>query len=69
MVLYRQVQAEWATFVARAQAGERVVPRFCRREAAAFLRCGILGHGFARVHCDTCQRDEVVAFSCKGRGS
>src|SRR5688572_23568178 len=27
----------------------RVVPRFCEREAAAFLCCGILAHGFARV--------------------
>jgi hypothetical protein len=32
------------------------------------LRCGILAHGFARVHCDGCGQDDVVAFSCKGRG-
>jgi hypothetical protein len=35
---------------------------------AALRRCGILAHGFARVHCDDCGRDDVVAFSCKGRG-
>ncbi|MBL8724363.1 MAG: transposase [Planctomycetes bacterium] len=32
------------------------------------MRCGILAHGFARVHCDGCGHDDVVAFSCKGRG-
>ena len=26
------------------------------------------GSGFARVHCDDCGKDDVVAFSCKGRG-
>ena len=25
-------------------------------------------HGFARVHCGDCGKDDVVAFSCKGRG-
>jgi hypothetical protein len=44
------------------------VPRFCRREVEAFLRCGILAHGFARVFCAQCRHDDVVAFSCKGRG-
>ncbi|MDO8349366.1 MAG: transposase [Planctomycetota bacterium] len=67
-VLYRLVQAEWNTFVQRAEAGERVVPRFCRREVEGYLRCGVLGYGFARVHCAQCKQDEVVAFSCKGRG-
>ncbi len=57
-----------ATFVQRAEAGERVKPRFCRREVEGYLRCGILGHGFARVHCAACKKDRVVAFSCKGRG-
>ena len=67
-MLFRSVQAAWATFVARAEAGERNVPRFCRREVEGYVRCGILGYGFARVHCDACRQDCVVAFSCKGRG-
>ena len=61
-VLYRVVQAEWNTFVQRVAAGERVVPRFCLRELEGFMRCGILAHGFARVHCDTCGKDDVVAL-------
>jgi len=67
-VLYSVVQAELETFLARAQARERRVPRFVERELRGFLRCGILAHGFVRVHCDECGLDRTVAFSCKGRG-
>ena len=44
-VLYGVVTSEWATSLARFDAGERNVPRFCRREVEAFLRCDILAHG------------------------
>ena len=64
---YGVVQAELETFLARAQARERPVPRFVERELRGFLRCRILAHGFVRVHCDACGLDRVVAFSCKGR--
>jgi hypothetical protein len=53
---------------AHAQEREHPVPRFVERELRGFLRCGILACGFARVHCDECGLDRVVAFSCKGRG-
>jgi len=42
--------------------------RYVERELAAYLRCGILAHGFARVRCQTCRDEIVVAFSCKRRG-
>ncbi len=67
-MLYRVVQSQWGTSRELLATGERQVPKFCRREVDAFLRCGILAHGFARVWCEACRRDEVVAFSCKGRG-
>ena len=67
-VLYRVVAAELETFLARAQASERTVPRFVEREFRNFLACGILAHGFVRVHCDACGFDRLVAFSFKGRG-
>jgi hypothetical protein len=67
-VLYGVVQQELETFLTRAQARERPVPRFVERELRGFLGCGILAHGFVRVHCDNCSLDRVVAFSCKGRG-
>ena len=66
--LYQVVQQEPETFLASTAARERPVPRFVARELRGFLRCGILAHGFVRVHCDACGLDRVVAFSCKGRG-
>jgi len=63
-VLYGVVQAELETFLARAEARERPVPRFVERELRGFLRCGVLAHGFVRVRCDSCGLDRVVAFSC-----
>ncbi|NOT31797.1 MAG: hypothetical protein HOP15_15230 [Planctomycetes bacterium] len=44
------------------------LPDFVRRELYAYLDCGILANGFARVHCASCGRVELVAFSCKGHG-
>jgi hypothetical protein len=44
------------------------LPRNIERELAAYLRCGILAHGFARVRCQACGDEIVVAFSCKTRG-
>jgi hypothetical protein len=32
-----------------------------------FLACGILEHGFARIRCDACAREYLLAFSCKCR--
>ena len=32
-----------------------------------FLDCGDLEHGFARIRCDHCKTDHLLAFSCKGR--
>lgn len=32
-----------------------------------FLDCGDLERGFARVRCDHCQHEYLLAFSCKGR--
>ncbi|TVR67286.1 MAG: hypothetical protein EA422_00555 [Gemmatimonadales bacterium] len=33
----------------------------------AYLRCGILAHGFARVRCTDCGHSRLLAFSCKAR--
>ncbi|WP_224248162.1 transposase zinc-binding domain-containing protein [Hyalangium gracile] len=35
---------------------------------ARYLECGVLTHGFARVRCESCKDEFLVAFSCKGRG-
>jgi hypothetical protein len=44
------------------------LPRHIDKELEAYLRCGILAHGFARVVCSRCRFEHLVAFSCKGRG-
>lgn len=44
------------------------LPAFVERELSAFLTCGILAYGFARVRCTGCGFDRLVAFACKGRG-
>ena len=32
-----------------------------------FLECGDLARGFARIRCDHCQHEYLLAFSCKSR--
>lgn len=44
------------------------LPKHVTEELRKFLTCGILSHGFAQMHCDTCRKRHLVAFSCKGRG-
>jgi len=66
-VLYGVVQAELETFLARARRRGHPVPRFVEREFRAYLECGVLAHGFLRLHCDGCGYDRLVPFSCKGR--
>jgi len=42
-------------------------PVHVENEFRRYVECGILSHGFLRVHCAGCGRDELVAFSCKAR--
>ena len=35
--------------------------------AGKFLGCGVLDHGFARIRCDACTHEYLLAFSCKCR--
>ncbi len=64
--LYTVVREQFETFLARAR--DRPAPRFIEQELRAYLRCGILAHGFLRLHCDACGHDRLVPFSCKRRG-
>lgn len=38
-----------------------------QQSVAAFLKCGDLQEGFARVRCADCKHEMFVAFSCKQR--
>ncbi|MBL8805110.1 MAG: transposase zinc-binding domain-containing protein [Planctomycetes bacterium] len=69
-VLHQALLTHLETFLERARAPDsgQGLPRFVERELRRYLECGLLAHGFARVHCSRCMRDELVAFACKGRG-
>lgn len=70
-VLYKVLAEHWRSFLADADAkdeGGAGLPRFVVNEIEAFLKCGILAHGFLRVACDDCRQSRLVAFSCKRRG-
>lgn len=70
-VLYKLLAEHWRSFLAEADAkdeGGAGLPRFVVDEIEAFLKCGILTHGFLRVACEDCRQSRLVAFSCKRRG-
>jgi Transposase zinc-binding domain len=41
---------------------------YVQREFYDYLQCGIFVHGFLRMGCDTCQKEVLLAFSCRRRG-
>jgi hypothetical protein len=69
-VLHQVVREHLETFLAEARlrSGGEGLPGFVERELREFLTCGVLAEGFARFRCSDCQREILVAFSCKGRG-
>lgn len=66
-MLHQAVRDSLATFLAEsAQRGGQ--PRYVERDFVGYLECGVLAYGFARVRCQACGDELLVAFSCKGRG-
>jgi hypothetical protein len=69
-VLHKIVRDNLETYLARAGRDDGFtggVPFYVEGALRDYLKCGILAHGFARVHCAACRHDFLVAFSCKGR--
>jgi hypothetical protein len=67
-VLHRTVREHLETYLARAGCDDDLrswVPPHVEQAFRAFLRCGILAHGFARAYCHGCGHDFLIAFSCK----
>nr|WP_263867846.1 transposase zinc-binding domain-containing protein [Escherichia coli] len=62
------VEAHYPDFIARIEAEGRSLPGYVREAFDAYLRCGVLEHGFLRVVCEHCRAERLVAFSCKKRG-
>jgi len=69
-VLYQVVAEHLETFLAGIDADPTAkgLPTYVRDEFHAYLKCGILAHGFMRLGCDTCPHQMLLAFSCKKRG-
>src|SRR5437870_2886829 len=68
-VLYCVVRTHLTELLAAvdAQTDGNGLPGFVVNEFRKFLRCGVLGHGFARVRCGNCAFERLVPFSCKAR--
>ena len=66
---YPVVQHHLETFLAEAEQpdGCGLAP-WVEHDFRRYLTCGILAHGFARLRCDACAQERLLAFSCKGRG-
>ena len=67
-LLYKTVQTHWLQFLADIETEGGELPGFVKDELEAYLRCGVLAHGFLRVRCNECGHSRVLAFSCKRRG-
>ena len=68
--LYEVVRDNLETLLGAVDDGALAVriPRHARKELLAYLDCGLLCRGFARLKCRGCSETRLVAFSCKGRG-
>jgi hypothetical protein len=69
-LLYKLVQRHWPGIERdlREASDGAPVPKFIAKAVEAYSRCGLLRYGFCRVYCDSCKKDQLVAWSCKARG-
>ena len=67
-VLYQAVAQNLRTFEALVESNGKCLPDYVSKEFEAFLRCGVLAHGFLRLRCEGCKYQTLLAFSCKKRG-
>ena len=69
-LLHSVVRERLEPFLAAARdrsASGRGLPAHVERDLRAYLDCGVLAHGFARIRCPDCGFERLVAFSCKAR--
>ncbi len=61
---FRELSLVWDERFASAYGDWRaIIPKVVDQ----FLACGLLEHGFARIRCDACAHEYLLAFSCKSR--
>jgi hypothetical protein len=66
--LYQVLAQHLETFLERTRTSAHQLPGHVEEELRAYLKCGILAHGFVRFRCEDCGESRAVAFSCKRRG-
>jgi hypothetical protein len=67
-LLYKVVQENLRSFEDLCREEGKHLPLHVTKEFEAFLKCGVLAHGFVRFKCGDCKHERLVAFSCKKRG-
>jgi hypothetical protein len=67
-LLYKVVQENLRSFEDLCREEGKHLPGHVTKEFEAFLKCGVLAHGFLRFRCVDCKHERLVAFSCKKRG-
>ncbi len=65
--LYQLIKKHYTTWH-KDRDSEHEVPHYISKAFQKYIGCGILAKGFACAHCDGCNRDFFIAFSCKARG-
>ena len=63
-VLYRIVAENLNTFLQLTEIEGKRLPKHVTDEFDAFVKCGVLAHGFLRLKCESCSHERIVAFSC-----
>jgi hypothetical protein len=66
--LYQAVSQHFEAFKVHVAEREKYLPKYVEDEFMAFLECGRLENGFARLKCKDCDHERLLAFSCKRRG-
>ena len=65
--LHKIIRENYLQVIADKELADITLPFHIKREFRKYIKCGILAHGFARFNCKLCNKDKLVAFSCKGR--
>lgn len=67
-VLYKVVENNFEAFLNSVTKVDKHIPKYVIEEFEAYLACGRLENGFARLKCNECDYERLLPFSCKRRG-
>jgi hypothetical protein len=67
-ILYKVVEKNLEAFLNSVAKADKHIPKYVIEEFEAYLGCGRLENGFARLKCNECDYERLLPFSCKRRG-